>query len=122
MPVQLLLRKRYSWSIECETDAVTKSQNFYNSVRGIREYFFDFAQMTEFEEISESHANAEGGSKYHDDTHIKDNFHVHMDGQPVEVEIKKVQLLEGVFLLYGVIIASVFILQSSAKQSEEQLS
>ena len=39
--LDIMLRTRYSWDIQCELEEKTQSASFYWALHGIREYFYD---------------------------------------------------------------------------------
>ena len=82
-----MTRKRYSWDIECELNEATSRKSFYDSLHYIRAYFYSIKQIQGYMDTANNHehSSADTEGKFHDDSHLPEAFHVHVDHYPPEL-------------------------------------
>ena len=75
IPISVFNRRRYVWDINCERSEGTSSTNFYQTLHGIRQYFYSAVQQIGFSRADHIHKNQSVAE--HDDYHSL-KFHIHL--------------------------------------------
>jgi hypothetical protein len=116
LQMQVMIRKRYSWSSVCEQDTETSSLTFYNAMHDIRYYFYGEEVWRGFEQadIDHKHGSFDARTKYHDDEH-NGTFHMHMENYPAELTAFVIAWAQVIILSYFVLVLIHFILFSFLK-------
>ena len=94
-----MTRKRYRWSLQCESNEQKSKDYFFERILRLRQFFYPTEEVIEWPNMLSGHRQRTDSPLDHDDEHDGE-FHIHVQGIPPQSGKKLIYLKLSMILIY----------------------